>query len=223
MVTDLNPVPSKIVCVGKNYVDHALELGGEPPAEPLIFLKPPSSLISEGEAILIPPGSGRVDFEGEVTFQLGRRASHVREDEALDYLSGVLPLNDVTCRDIQNLDGQWTRAKGFDTFCAVGSPVPLDGVDIGGLRVETRVNGELRQEGKFSEVVFGIQRLVSYISRVMTLDPGDLIATGTPAGIGPLVPWDEVEVSIPGVGAVRNPVRAGSGQPWPYGVGTSDA
>lgn len=223
MVTDLNPVPSKIVCVGKNYVDHALELGGEPPAEPLIFLKPPSSLISEGEAILIPPGSGRVDFEGEVTFQLGRRASHVREDEALDYLSGVLPLNDVTCRDIQNLDGQWTRAKGFDTFCAVGSPVPLDGVDIGGLRVETRVNGELRQQGKFSEVVFGIQRLVSYISRVMTLEPGDLIATGTPAGIGPLVPWDEVEVSIPGVGAVRNPVRAGSGRPWPYGVGTSDA
>ena len=223
MVTDLNPVPSKIVCVGKNYVDHALELGGEPPAEPLIFLKPPSSLISEGEAILIPPGSGRVDFEGEVTFQLGKRASHVREDEALDYLSGVLPLNDVTCRDIQNLDGQWTRAKGFDTFCAVGSPVPLDGVDIGGLRVETRVNGELRQQGKFSEVVFGIQRLVSYISRVMTLEPGDLIATGTPAGIGPLVPWDEVEVSIPGVGAVRNPVRAGSGRPWPYGVGTSDA
>ena len=223
MVTDLNPVPSKIVCVGKNYVDHALELGGELPAEPLIFLKPPSSLISEGEAILIPPGSGRVDFEGEVTFQLGRRASHVREDEALDYLSGVLPLNDVTCRDIQNLDGQWTRAKGFDTFCAVGSPVPLDGVDIGGLRVETRVNGELRQQGKFSEVVFGIQRLVSYISRVMTLEPGDLIATGTPAGIGPLVPWDEVEVSIPGVGAVRNPVRAGSGRPWPYGVGTSDA
>ena len=223
MVTDLNPVPSKIVCVGKNYVDHALELGGEPPAEPLIFLKPLSSLISEGDAILIPPGSGRVDFEGEVTFQLGRRASHVREDEALDYLSGVLPLNDVTCRDIQNLDGQWTRAKGFDTFCAVGSPVLLDGVDIGGLRVETRVNGELRQEGKFSEVVFGIEKLVSYISRVMTLEPGDLIATGTPAGIGPLVPWDEVEVSIPGVGAVRNPVRAGSGQPWPYGVGTSDA
>ncbi len=223
MATDLNPLPSKIICVGKNYVDHALELGGEPPDEPLIFLKPPSSLISGGDTILIPPGSGRVDFEGEVAFQLGRRTSHVGEDEALDYLSGVLPLNDVTCRDIQNLDDQWTRAKGFDTFCAVGSPVPLEGLDIGGLRVETRVNGELRQEGKFSEVVFGIETLVSYISRVMTLEPGDLIATGTPSGIGPLVPWDEVEVCIPGVGAVRNSVRAGSGQPWPYGVGASEA
>ncbi len=214
MTTQLEPSPTKIVCVGKNYADHARELGGEPPAQPLIFLKPPSSLIAGGETIRIPPAAGRVDFEGEVTFQVGKRASHVREEEALDYLSAVLPLNDVTCRDMQNLDGQWTRAKGFDTFCPVGAPVALDGIDIQALRVETRVNGELRQDGRFSDVVFGIETLVSYISRIMTLEAGDLIATGTPSGIGPLVPWDEVEVTIPGVGSVKNPVRAGSGEPW---------
>ena len=218
MVAELDPAPTKIVCVGKNYVEHARELGGEPPAEPLFFLKPPSALISDGEAILLPPGAGQVHYEGEVTFQVGKRASHVSESEALDYLSSVLPLNDVTARDLQNLDNQWTRAKGFDTFCAVGSPVPLDGIDIRDLRVETRVNGELRQDGQFSDVVFGIEILVSYISRVMTLEPGDLIATGTPSGVGSLVPSDVVEVNIPGVGAVRNPVQAGLGQAWPYGA-----
>ena len=219
MATGLDPAPSKIVCVGKNYVEHARELGGEPPAEPLFFLKPPSALISDGEAILLPPGVGQVHYEGEVTFQVGKRASHVSESEAIDYLSAVLPLNDVTARDLQNLDNQWTRAKGFDTFCAVGSPVPLDGIDIRSLRVETRVNGELRQDGRFSDVVFGIELLVSYISRVMTLEPGDLIATGTPSGVGPLAPSDVVEVNIRGVGSVRNPVQAGSGQAWPYGAG----
>jgi len=218
VVAELDPAPTKIVCVGKNYVEHARELGGEPPAEPLFFLKPPSALISDGEAILLPPGAGQVHYEGEVTFQVGKRASHVSESEALDYLSSVLPLNDVTARDMQNLDNQWTRAKGFDTFCAVGSPVPLDGIDIRDLRVETRVNGELRQDGQFSDVVFGIEILVSYISRVMTLEPGDLIATGTPSGVGSLVPSDVVEVNIPGVGAVRNPVQAGLGQAWPYGA-----
>jgi 2-keto-4-pentenoate hydratase/2-oxohepta-3-ene-1,7-dioic acid hydratase in catechol pathway len=211
----IEPVPTKIVCVGKNYADHAKELGGEPPSEPLLFLKPPSSLIGGGETILIPPGAGRVDFEGEVAFQVGRRASHVREGEALEYLSTVLPLNDVTAREMQGLDDQWFRAKGFDTFCAVGTPVALDGVDVTGLTVETRVNGELRQSGKFSDVVFELPFLVSYISRIMTLEPGDLIATGTPSGIGPLVPWDEVEVTIPGIGSVKNPVRSGSGEPWP--------
>ncbi len=207
--------PTKIVCVGKNYVDHARELGGEPPAEPLLFLKPPSSLIPDGGTILLPPGAGRVDYEGEVAFQVGKRASHVREEDALGYLSAVLPVNDVTAREIQNLDDQWFRAKCFDTFCAVGAPVPISEVDIGQLRVQTRLNGELRQDGRFSDVVFGIEALVRYISRIMTLEPGDLIATGTPAGIGPLVPWDEVEVTIPGVGTLKNPVRAGSGEPWP--------
>lgn len=213
----LDSGPTKIVCVGKNYADHAKELGGEPPAEPLLFLKPPSSLIGAGETILVPPGAGRVDYEGEIAFQVAKRTSHVRETEALEHLAAVLPLNDVTARDMQNLDDQWFRAKGFDTFCAVGEPLPLEGVEIEALTVETRVNGEMRQNGRFADVVFGIAYLVSYISRIMTLEPGDLIATGTPSGIGPLVPWDEVEVTIPGVGSVKNPVRAGSGEPWPLG------
>lgn len=219
MTAPLDPTPTKIVCVGKNYADHAKELGGAPPSEPLLFLKPPSSLIGNGDAILIPPGAGRVDFEGEVAFQVGRTTSHVREEEALEHLSGVMPLNDVTARDMQNLDDQWFRAKGFDTFCAVGAPVRLDAIDIPGLGVETRLNGELRQNGRFSDVVFDLPFLVSYISRIMTLEPGDIIATGTPSGIGPIVPWDEVEVTIPGVGSVKNPVRAASGEPWPLDSG----
>jgi 2-keto-4-pentenoate hydratase/2-oxohepta-3-ene-1,7-dioic acid hydratase in catechol pathway len=210
----LDLIPTKIVCVGKNYVAHARELGGEPPSEPLIFLKPPSSLIGDGGTILIPPGSGRIDYEGEIAFQVGKRASHVREEDALSVLSAVLPLNDVTAREIQNLDDQWTRAKGFDTFCVVGTPVPIGNVNLTDLRVETRLNGDVRQQGRFADVVFGIEALVRYITRVMTLEPGDLIATGTPSGIGPMVPWDEVEVTIPGVGSIRNPVRAGSGEPW---------
>ena len=218
MPFQLNPAPTKIVCVGKNYVDHAAELGGKPPAEPLFFFKPLSSLIGDGDTILLPPDAGRVDYEGEVTFQVSRRASHVPEEDALSVLGAVLPLNDVTCRDMQNADNQWTRAKGFDTFTVVGTPVPLEGVEPGSLRVETRLNGELRQDGRFRDVVFGIEALVAYITRVMTLEPGDLIATGTPAGVGPLVPGDEIEVTIPNVGTIRNPVKAGSGQPW--GMGT---
>ena len=218
MPSSLTPPPTKILCVGKNYVDHAAELGGKPPVEPLFFFKPPSALIGDGDAILLPPDAGRIDYEGEVTFQVGRRARHVSAGEALSVLSGVLPLNDVTCRDMQNTDNQWTRAKGFDTFCVVGSPVPLEGVEVAALRVRTRVNGELRQDGRFGDVVFGIEALVAYITRVMTLEPGDLIATGTPAGVGPLAAGDEVEVTIPGVGSIRNPVAAASGTPW--GIGT---
>lgn len=210
----LTPFPSKIVCVGKNYLDHAREMGGEPPSEPLIFLKPPSTLVGNGSEILIPPGVGRVDFEGEIAFRIGRQARHVREVEALDYIDGVLPLNDVTARDFQKQDSQWTRAKGFDTFCAVGEPAPFDPDRLEELRVETRVNGGLRQEGGVADMIFGIPFLVAFVSRIMTLEPGDLLTTGTPAGVGPLVPWDEVEVTIPGVGEVHNPVRAGSGVPW---------
>jgi 2-keto-4-pentenoate hydratase/2-oxohepta-3-ene-1,7-dioic acid hydratase in catechol pathway len=221
LVDYLDPYPTKIVCVGKNYVEHAKELGGEIPPEPLIFLKPPSSLIASGEEILTPPGVGRVDFEGEVAFRVGKRASRVREKDAVDHLSGVLPLNDVTARDLQRMDGQWTRAKGFDTFCPVGAPVPLEEVDLTALRVQTHVNGELRQDCAFADAVFQIGPLVAFISRVMTLEPGDLIATGTPSGIGPIVPWDDVEVVIPGVGSVKNPVRSGAGEPWPYAVGSS--
>ncbi|MEX0856321.1 MAG: fumarylacetoacetate hydrolase family protein [Gemmatimonadota bacterium] len=221
MTLPLSPVPTKIICVGKNYADHAKELGGEVPKEPLIFLKPPSALIAEGDAILVPPGAGRVDFEGEVAVQVGRRATRVSESEALDYLAGILPLNDVTARDLQNRDGQWSRAKGFDTFCPVGRPVPLDDVDLSEVRVQTHVNGELKQDAPLGNAVFSIPFLVAYLSRIMTLEPGDLIATGTPAGIGPIVPWDEVEVTVVGVGSVRNPVRAAPGEPWPYEVGGS--
>ena len=219
MSLPLDPRPTKIICVGKSYADHARELGTEAPEEPLLFLKPPSALIGDGEEIQVPPGVGRVDFEGEVAFQVGRLASRVRVGDALDHLSGVLPLNDVTARDLQRRDGQWSRAKGFDTFCPVGTPVPLRDVDLAALRVRTRVNGELMQDAPFSDCLFSVQFLVHYISRIMTLEPGDLIATGTPAGIGSIVPWDEVEVSIEGVGSIRNPVRAARGEPWPYTVG----
>jgi len=206
--------PGKIVCVGRNYMAHARELGNDIPQEPLLFLKPPSSLVAAGEAVLHPPGVGRVDFEGEVAFVVGQKARFVREEDGWDHLSHVAPANDVTARDLQRADPQWTRAKGFDTFCPVGTPVPLSQVDLDSLRVRTRVNGELRQDAPISDMAFSPPMLVSYISRIMTLEPGDLILTGTPEGVGPLVPWDEVEVEIPGVGAVRNPVRAAPGAPW---------
>lgn len=206
------PRPTKILCVGRNYLDHARELGNEPPAEPLFFLKPPSALVADGDAILLPPGVGRVDFEGEVAFVVGRRTRGVSAAEGWEALSHVLPMNDVTARDLQRTDGQWTRAKGFDTFAPAGAPVPLaelvgQGLDPARLRVETRVNGVLRQSGGLEELVFPVPELVAWISRVMTLEPGDLLLTGTPAGVGPLNPGDEVEIRIPGVGAVRNPVR----------------
>jgi len=207
--------PGKIVCVGRNYLAHASELGNDVPDEPLLFLKPPSTLIPGGEPILQPPGVGRVDFEGEVAFVVGRKGRFIREEEAWDYLSHVVPANDVTARDLQRADAQWTRAKGFDTFCPVGTPVPLAEVDAEALRVVTRVNGEVRQDAPVSDMAFPPPVVVSYISRIMTLEPGDLILTGTPEGVGPLVPWDEVEVEIPGVGSVLNPVRAAPGAPWP--------
>jgi 2-keto-4-pentenoate hydratase/2-oxohepta-3-ene-1,7-dioic acid hydratase in catechol pathway len=199
--------PSKIVCVGRNYVKHAAELGNEVPSEPLIFLKPPSALIRGGEGIVLPPGVGRVDFEGEIGVVVGRRARNVAAADAWDYVAALAALNDVTARDLQKKDGQWTRAKGFDTFCPVGTPVPVDQVDVEALGVVTRVNGEERQRGSAADMAFSIPVLVSWISQVMTLEPGDLIATGTPEGIGPLAAGDQVEVEVLGVGAVRNPVR----------------
>ena len=202
--------PSKIVCVGRNYARHAAELGNEVPSEPLIFLKPPSALIRGGEGIVLPPGVGRVDFEGEIGVVVGRRAHNVSEGDAWSHVEALLPLNDVTARDLQKKDGQWTRAKGFDTFCPVGEPVPLAEVDMDALGVTTRVNGNLRQQASAGDMVFGIPVLLTHISRIMTLEPGDLIATGTPDGVGPLAAGDEVEVSVGGVGAVRNPVREGS-------------
>lgn len=200
--------PSKIVCVGRNYTAHAAELGNEVPAEPLIFFKPPSSLIRSGEAIVLPAGVGRVDFEGEIGVVIGKRARKVTVAEAWDHVGAIVPLNDVTARDLQRSDEQWTRAKGFDTFCAVGEPVPLEQVDRQALTVVTRVNGVERQRGRVNQMAFSIPVLIAFVSRIMTLEPGDLLATGTPEGVGPLSAGDEVEVILEGVGSVRNPVIA---------------
>lgn len=201
------PSASKIVCVGRNYAAHARELGNDVPERPLLFLKPPSSLIGNGEAIVLPEDSQRVEHEGEIGVLIGRVARHVPEAEAPRVIAGYLPLNDVTARDLQKLDVQFTRAKGFDTFCPVGDAVAADGLDWRGLEVACRVNGVERQRGRASDMVFGVPALVAYISRVMTLVPGDIIATGTPEGVGPLAPGDVVEVELLGLGSVRNPVR----------------
>jgi 2-keto-4-pentenoate hydratase/2-oxohepta-3-ene-1,7-dioic acid hydratase in catechol pathway len=200
--------PSKIVCVGRNYLEHARELGNEMPERPMLFLKPPSSLIGDGEAILLPPESQRVEHEGELGVVIGRRAQRVSEEEALRYVGGYLPLNDVTARDLQKLDVQFTRGKGFDTFCPVGTAVPADGIDPSALEIVCRVNGEVRQRGNTADMAFPVPALIAYISNVMTLEPGDIIATGTPAGVGPLRDGDEVEVEVVGIGTLRNPVRA---------------
>lgn len=214
----LSPRPSKIVCVGRNYVAHAAELGHEVPPEPLLFLKAPSALIGHGATILLPEVSERVDFEGEIGVVVGRRARAVDEDEAWDHVGGVLPVNDVTARDLQRRDGQWSRAKSFDTFCPVGSPVSARELDPAQLEVLTRVNGTERQWGRARDMAFSIPFLVAYVSRMMTLEPGDLLLTGTPEGVGPLAPGDVVEVEVPGVGVVRSPVQAAEGRPASRGA-----
>ena len=199
--------PGKIVCVGRNYRDHAKELGNDVPTEPLIFLKPPSSLIVGGDAIILPPQSKQVEFEGELGIVIGARLRHASEADALRAIRGVVAVNDVTARDLQKSDSQWTRAKGFDTFCPVGTL--FEGVpDLGALTVVTRVNGVERQRGTGAQMVFSVPMLLAYISAIMTLEPGDLVATGTPAGVGALAPGDEVEVELVGVSSVRNPVVA---------------
>ena len=197
--------PSKIVCVGRNYLEHARELGNEVPTEPLIFLKPPSSLIAGGESIVLPPQSEQVEFEGEIGVLIGQRLRHVSEADAPAGIAAIVAVNDVTARDLQRKDSQWTRAKGFDTFCAVGRPRPGAG-ELSALEVVTRVNGQERQRGRAADMAFSIPFLISYISDIMTLEPGDLIATGTPAGVGKLSPGDIVEVEVLGVSMVSNPV-----------------
>jgi 2-keto-4-pentenoate hydratase/2-oxohepta-3-ene-1,7-dioic acid hydratase in catechol pathway len=207
--------PSKILCVGRNYGAHARELGNEVPEHPLFFFKPPSALLADRESIQLPPQSERVEFEGEIAFLVGQRARDIPEASCWDVLTHVLPFNDVTARDLQRTDGQWARAKGFDTFAPAGHPVAIAelrarGLDPaeGALEVQTRLNGELRQKGSMKEMAFSVPFLLAWISRVMTLEPGDLLVTGTPAGVGPLSPGDQVEVAIPGVGSVSNPVVA---------------
>jgi len=202
----LNSRPGKIVCVGRNYREHAKELGNEVPKEPLIFLKPPSSVVRNGEAIRLPGASSRVEYEGEIGVVIGKTLTAVSESEAARGIRGIMAVNDVTARDLQKSDGQWTRAKGFDTFCPLGEE--SNGLpDLDSLSVVTRVNGAERQRGESTEMVFSIPTLLAYISRIMTLEPGDLIATGTPSGVGPLAPGDVVEVEIPGVSRVSNPVQ----------------
>ena len=198
--------PGKIVCVGRNYRDHAKELGNEVPKEPLLFLKPPSSVVWNGQAVKLPAASSKVEHEGEIGVVIGKTLAWVSEKDAASGIRGIIAVNDVTARDLQKSDGQWTRAKGFDTFCPLGeesSKLP----DLDSLSVVTRVNGVERQRGKSSEMVFSIPSLLAYISRIMTLEPGDLVATGTPAGVGPLTPGDVVEIEIPGVSRVSNPVQ----------------
>ena len=199
--------PSKIVCVGRNYVEHAKELGNEVPKEPLIFLKPPSSLIDDGQPIHLTNMSKQVEFEGEIGIIIGTRLTRADQHAAQAAIQAIAAVNDVTARDLQKSDSQWTRAKGFDTFCPVGVPKAAP-KDLGSLEVVTRVNGKERQRGKASQMAFSIPMLLSYISKIMTLEPGDLICTGTPAGVGTLQPGDVVEVEVLGVSRVRNPVAA---------------
>jgi 2-keto-4-pentenoate hydratase/2-oxohepta-3-ene-1,7-dioic acid hydratase in catechol pathway len=209
-VTLFAPVtPSKIVCIGRNYRDHAAELGNEVPKEPLIFLKAPSSILAPGQTIHIPAQSERVDFEGELAIVIGKRASRIRpEEDVRPYIRGYTIVNDVTARDLQKSDGQWSRAKGFDTFCPVG-PIITDEVDPdAGLNVETRLNRVVRQEGNTLDLIFPIAALLRYITAAMTLMPGDLIPTGTPAGVAPMQPGDVVEVTVEGIGRLSNPVAA---------------
>jgi 2-keto-4-pentenoate hydratase/2-oxohepta-3-ene-1,7-dioic acid hydratase in catechol pathway len=204
----LPPVrPSKIVCVGRNYREHAAELGNEVPSEPLLFLKPTSALLPQGGTIRRPRIAERMDFEGELAVVMGKTCYQPSADDDMrQYILGYTCLNDVTARDLQKKDGQWTRAKGFDTFCPVG-PLVTDEIDPwAGVAVETHVSGEIRQQGNTRDFIFTLDVVIRYISQAMTLFPGDVVATGTPSGVGPLVAGDVVEVSVEGVGTLRNSV-----------------
>jgi 2-keto-4-pentenoate hydratase/2-oxohepta-3-ene-1,7-dioic acid hydratase in catechol pathway len=199
--------PSKIVCVGRNYAAHAKELGNDVPKEPLIFLKPPSSLIRDGESIRLPTVSKQVEYEGEIGVVVSSRLRGASREEARQAIGAIVAANDVTARDLQKSDGQWTRAKGFDTFCAVGEPAPAPS-DLSTLTVTTRVNGSVRQQGRASDMVFDLPAILAFISGIMTLEAGDLVLTGTPEGVGTLSPGDTVEVVIDGVSRVSNPVSS---------------
>ena len=203
--------PSKIVCIGRNYREHADELGNEVPTEPLIFLKPPSSLLDPGGTIVLPPMSNRVDYEGELGVVIGKACRNLKPDEDVrPHILGYTCVNDVTARDLQKKDVQFTRGKGFDTFCPVG-PVVTDEIDPwSGVSVQTKVNGTMKQDGNTRDFIFAIDAAIRFISQVMTLLPGDLIATGTPSGVGPLQAGDVVEVTVAGIGTLANTVAAPS-------------
>lgn len=198
--------PSKIIGVGRNYADHAKELGHDVPTEPLLFLKAPSALIRNGESIAIPPQSAQVEHEAELAAVIGKTCRNLCDNTAVaEYIRGYTCLNDVTARDLQRKDGQFARAKSFDTFCPIGPVIDSD-LDVTDVRVLCRVNGELRQDGRTSQMVFPVEYLIRYISRIMTLLPGDVIATGTPSGVSKLNPGDVCEVEIDGIGTLINPI-----------------
>ena len=199
--------PSKIVGIGRNYAAHAAEHGAKVPSEPLFFLEPPSAVVGPDAAILYPDHlSQQVEHEAELAVVIGRRARQVRLEEATDYIWGYTCANDVTARDLQRSDGQWTRAKGFDTFCPLG-PWIVSGLEISDLRIRCLVNGEVRQDGRTRDMIFSVAELVAYVTAVMTLEPGDVILTGTPSGVGPLLPGDRVAVEIEGIGVLQNEVK----------------
>lgn len=200
--------PSKIVCVGRNYRDHAAELGNKMPEEPLLFLKPSSAVIGNDEVIKLPPQSSQVEHEGELGVVIGKTAQRISaEDNPLDYVLGYTCVNDVTARDLQRKDVQFTRGKSFDTFCPVG-PVIVTDIDPTSLNVVTRLNGDIKQNGNTADMAFPVPFLIKYISNIMTLNPGDLIATGTPAGVSRMKPGDVVEVEVEGVGVLRNRIES---------------
>lgn len=201
--------PSKIVCVGRNYVEHAKELGHEVPKIPLLFLKPPSAIINPGESIILPPQSKQVEHEAELVAVIGRRGRNVTAEDAKKYIFGYTVGNDVTARDLQRTDEQWTRAKGFDTFCAFGPWIDTE-FNIADALITSKVNGQPRQMASTRDMLFSVATLIAFISSVMTIEPGDLVFTGTPPGVGPLVDGNEVVVEIEGLGVLRNPVRAES-------------
>jgi len=197
---------SKVVCVGKNYHDHAAEMGGEAPAEPLLFLKPNTAVIGPDDAIVRPPQSQNTHFEGELAVVIGRIAKNVPAERAAEYVFGYTVANDVTARDLQRSDGQWSRAKGFDTFCPLGPIIETDFDPLAG-RIETRRNGEITQSAPLSDMIHTVPDIIAYASAAFTLLPGDVILTGTPAGVGPFVAGDVLEVEVPGIGILRNPAR----------------
>jgi 2-keto-4-pentenoate hydratase/2-oxohepta-3-ene-1,7-dioic acid hydratase in catechol pathway len=202
----LAPVlPSKVVAVGRNYADHAREMGGEVPADPVVFLKPSTSVVGPDDAIVRPGWAGRVDYEGELAVVIGRLVRRLDQGNAIQAVLGFSCANDVTARDLQKVDGQWARAKGFDTFCPLGPWIETD-LDSSDLAVRTLVNGQPRQQARTSQLEHGVASLLAFVSRVMTLLPGDVLLTGTPAGVGPLEPGDRVEVEVEGIGVLANEV-----------------
>ena len=199
--------PTKIVCVGKNYAEHAKEMNSDIPEEPILFIKPPSSLLASGENIVYPKQSQRVDYEAELAVVISRRTRHVKADKVKNHIAGYTCFNDVTARDLQKKDIQWTRAKGFDTFAPIG-PFIVNDIDPAGLRIKSILNGEVKQDGNTKDMIFDVYTLIEFISGIMTLEAGDVIATGTPPGIGPMKPGDTIEVEIENIGTLKNHVVA---------------